>query len=166
MTANPGEPQTTAPDTPRRGRVPADTFSVRLLLSRHLAGLSIKEAAERAGLNDATWATWEAGRRPRDVVEVAQRVALACDVDFNWLLLGGQLDSPMGRPVNRAAKGRGVNTTWYAPPSAVPAGAAGRPTTSRPKGRADTTHPTGHSGGSRRPVRVNPVHPGEVINAA
>jgi transcriptional regulator with XRE-family HTH domain len=86
------------------GRRPADTFAVRLLLARHLNGMTISEAADASGLNDATWSTWEAGRRPRDLVDVCQRIAEGLDIDFNWLLLGGPLAGPRGVPTKRAGR--------------------------------------------------------------
>jgi transcriptional regulator with XRE-family HTH domain len=152
MTANPGEPQTTVPTTPQ-GRIPADTFSVRLLLSRHLSGLTIKEAADRSGINDATWATWEGGRRPRDLVDVCGRVAEALDIDFNWLLLGGPLLSARGRPTVRPPG----TTRRYERTLFGQAAASTRPTSSRPKVRTDQHRPIQPASPGRRAVRVNPV---------
>lgn len=133
-----------SPQTP--GRRPADTFAVRLLLARHLNGMTISDAAEASGLNDATWSTWEAGRRPRDQVEVCQRIADALDVDFNWLLLGGPLAGPRGMPTKRPP---GLNMRY---PSQ-----AARPRVTRPNGRAAEgqrpgapPHPE-----QRRPVRIS-----------
>ena len=48
---------------PRVGRIPADTFSNRLVLARRLAGMTIEEASEAAGLSKSSWANWENGRR-------------------------------------------------------------------------------------------------------
>lgn len=84
------------------GRRPSDTFAVRLLLVRHLNGLTISEAATAAGLNDATWSTWEAGRRPRDLLDVCARIAAAHDIDEHWLIFGGALAGPRGLPTKRA----------------------------------------------------------------
>jgi len=105
-TANPGEPQHTeaSPSTRPLGRIPADTFSNRLLLARKLAGLSQREAAAAAGVNYGSWSNWENGMRPLDLLDVAQRIASALDVDFNWLLLGGSLAGPRGVPTNRVAR--------------------------------------------------------------
>lgn len=100
-TENPGDPaRTEAPPTDRVGRIPADTFSNRLMLARALAGhVSVREAAEMTGLNRGAWDGWEHGRRPRDILDVCRRVADKLDVDFNWLLLGGPLAGPRGVPV-------------------------------------------------------------------
>lgn len=102
-TANPGDPTThveAAQNT--TGRIPADTFSVRLMLARALAGhISIREASDLTGLNREAWRDWEHGRRPRDIIDVCRRVADKLDVDFNWLLLGGSLMGPRGVPTDR-----------------------------------------------------------------
>ncbi len=107
MTAHPGDQDPASaidgeapPRTPSRRR-PADTFAVRLLLSRHLNEMTISQAAAAAGLNDATWATWESGRRPRDIIDVCTKIANALDIDFDWLLLGGPLAGPRGVPAKR-----------------------------------------------------------------
>lgn len=149
MTANIGEPQTTAPPAPQ-GRIPADTFSARLLLSRHLAGMTIKEAAERCGINDATWATWERGRRPQDKVEVCEAVAEALDINFTWLLIGGHLLGPRGRLTERAERTRATY-----PSGAVRADRdSARPGGGRPNGRADQHPVMLRAAGPRRAARV------------
>lgn len=128
-----------ADDASRQGRIPADTFAVRLLLSRHLAGLSIKDAAHASGLNDATWATWESGRRPRDLVDVCQRVARGLDIDFNWLLLGGPLAGPRGRET-QGLTNRPTSDTFWNPPSSVRSSSR-RPSAGRPNNRGDSSRP-------------------------
>lgn len=82
----------------REGRViaaiPADTFGVRLMLVRAHAGhITVKEAADRSGLNYGSWSNWERGKMPRDVVDVVDAVAEAFDIDRDWLLRGGPLTS-------------------------------------------------------------------------
>lgn len=128
------------------GRRPADTFAVRLLLTRHLNGMTISEAAQVSGLNDATWSTWEAGRRPRDLIDVCRRVADAMDVDFNWLLLGGPLAGPRGLPTERR---KPLPPTYRQVPR--------RPKDSRPNSRPATdrrpTQPPRPE--QRRPVRIS-----------
>jgi transcriptional regulator with XRE-family HTH domain len=85
-------------ETPQGG-IPSDTFAARLLLARHHAGrLSQREAAEKCGLNYASWSNWEEGRRPRDLLEVVQQIAEALDIDRTWLLFGGPLLPARGRP--------------------------------------------------------------------
>jgi transcriptional regulator with XRE-family HTH domain len=140
-TANPGDPAVQAEATHRRtGRIPADTFSIRLMLARALAGhLSIREASELTGLNRGAWQDWEHGRRPRDLIDVCRRVADKLDVDFNWLLLGGSLAGPRGVPTERPTR----DTHGYA-------AMAVRTMPGEPNDRPRTWHPqTG-----RRAVRV------------
>lgn len=102
MTANLGEPQTSAPPTQKRGRIPADTLSNRLMLARKLAGLTIEQAAAAADVKPSSWANWEAGRRPQRETDVLAMIADALDIDRNWLTYGGPLESPMGRPTKRS----------------------------------------------------------------
>lgn len=127
------------------GRRPADTFAVRLVLARHLNGMTISDAAQASGLNDATWSTWEAGRRPRDLLDVCRRIAEGLDIDFNWLLLGGPLAGPRGVPTKRAP---GTRTPYPA--------AAGRLRGTHPNGRAATDRgPQPQRPEPRRPVRIS-----------
>ena len=82
-------------------RVPEDTYANRLILARAHAGhLSQRAAAERCGLNDANWANWERGMRPRTMVEDAAAIAEGLNVDRDWLLHGGPLTAPV-RPSRR-----------------------------------------------------------------
>lgn len=91
MTASPGDDRESIPPH-RRGRIPPDTFANRLILSRALAEhISIREAAERTGLDRGAWQGWERGRTPRDVLHVAHCVAIGLDIDEEWLLRGGAL---------------------------------------------------------------------------
>lgn len=91
-------------DSQAAGDIPADTFAARLVLSRHHAGrLSQREAAERCGLNYASWSNWEDGMKPRDKVEVAQAIADGLGMNFDWLLFGGDLLPARGRPVKRTS---------------------------------------------------------------
>lgn len=161
MTANPGEPRTSAPPTPR-GRIPADTLSNRLVLSRRLAGMTIDEAAAAAGVTSSSWANWEAGRRPQRETDVIGAIADALDIDFNWLLLGGPLAGARGRPAKRS-----VGDTDYYPssPFGQPAKAA-RPGGSRPKVRGDQQRPMSPASPGRRAARVNPVSGTDARHAA
>jgi transcriptional regulator with XRE-family HTH domain len=85
-----------------RGDVPADTFAVRLLLTRHHAGhLSIREAADLCGIGRGAWTNWERGARPADILEVCEIIADKLNMDRQWLLFGGALLSARGRPVKR-----------------------------------------------------------------
>jgi hypothetical protein len=141
------ETATPAPLAGRRGRVPADTFSNRLILARAMAGhISIREACELTGLNRGSWQGWERGLRPRDILDAAQRIAASLDVDEHWLLFGGPLAGPRGMP----SDGQETLRRRY---SAV----AARPTDSRPKGRPDGgQRPQAPSRPEqRRPVRLS-----------
>lgn len=121
MTANSvGAPEQPRPYPDGPGDVPADTFSVRLLLARHHAGrLSIEQAAKRCGLNAGNWVRWEDGASPRDKVEVAQAVAAGLDINFNWLLLGGPLLPALGRLTKRR---RDVTNRYQFSPSCTGGG--------------------------------------------
>lgn len=91
-----------AAQTRTGGAIPADTLAIRLLLARHFAGqLSQREAAERCGLNYGSWANWEAGRRPRDVLDVVAQVSVGLGVDHDWLLWGGPLTPSRGASAKR-----------------------------------------------------------------
>lgn len=171
-----GDTAKIAPDAEvQRGRIPADTFSIRLMLSRVLAGhLSIREACERTGLNRGNWQEWERGRRPHDQVEVSRVIAEGLDVDFTWLLLGGPLEGPRGRRVRPSAERSTPTILGYSPTAGRPimgsdehAGGGYSPAPNRP--RPSTTRPTttrknvrpdrrpsnqGESDRTRRPVRV------------
>lgn len=145
MTA-PEERETANAAARRVGRVPADTFSNRLLLARAMAGhISIREAALMTGLNRGSWEGWERGRRPRDILDAAQRIASVLDVDEHWLLFGGPLAGPRGVPTKRPP---GINGR-YQP-------TAGRPRDGRPNGRpgADRS-PQPQRPEQRRPHRIS-----------
>lgn len=125
----------------RHGRIPADTFAVRLMLARALAGhLSIREAAEVCGFGRGAWTNWERGARPLDIVDVCGRIAEGLDVDFNWLLLGGPLAGPRGVPTKRPSGDNGCY-----PATSV------RPTDNRPNGRPRPSYP---NPSTRRAARV------------
>jgi hypothetical protein len=108
--ANPGdtgnEANANAPNEPAPGRRPSDTFSNRLVLAIRLTGLTIREFAEAAGLDDGSVSNWTRGMRPRDMVGVCQAISDAHDIEFNWLLLGGPLLPARGRPVKRTGQSR------------------------------------------------------------
>ena len=147
-----GDPHAVAQRQPAApaGRRPADTFAARLVLARHLNGLNLKQAAELTGINDGTWATWEAGRRPRDILDICRRIANALEIDHDWLLFGGPLAGPRGVPTKRTgsdnvAKGRvAVRPTDSRPRDTRP---PGRPPQVPPMPSIDPTQ--------RRPVRIN-----------
>lgn len=151
MTAHTGDQGATAKTNKRPagrtvGRRPSDTFAVRLLLVRHLQGLSIKQAAEETGLNDATWATWEGGRKPRDVLDICRRIAEQWDIDLDWLVFGGPLAGSRGMPTKRSD----TDTGRYGDRPV-------RPTDNRPSGRPKTDRPASpnETPSERRAVRIN-----------
>jgi len=76
-------------------RIPADTFGHRLILSRAERGLTIEQAGAKCGLSSQSWGGWERGRIPRDMVDVADSIADALDIDRDWLLHGGPLTAPV-----------------------------------------------------------------------
>jgi transcriptional regulator with XRE-family HTH domain len=148
MTANPGDPDLASTEVPARtGRIPADTFSNRLLLARKLAGLTIREAAAQTGLNYGSWSNWENGKRPLDILDICQKIASQLDIDFDWLLLGGPLAGARGMPVRKARDATG----WYRALTERPG--TERPTDNRPVGRPQTGSP---SSGPRRAARLHP----------
>jgi transcriptional regulator with XRE-family HTH domain len=161
MTANPGEPQTSAPPTPR-GRIPSDTLSNRLVLARRLAGMTIDQAAAAAGVKSSSWANWEAGRRPQRETDVIGAIADALDIDFNWLLLGGPLLGPRGKPTERPG---GTTRRYYPSPLVQPAPTV-RPGKTGPKTRRDPQRPISPVAPGRRAVRVNPVSVTDSLHAA
>ena len=156
MTANPGDArdQREDPPTQRRRPIPADTLAVRLTIARMHAGhLSIKEAAERCGLNYGSWSNWEQGARPRDLLAVAEAVSEGLDIDHDWILFGGPLAGPRGMPVERRSRqteGPGPISMCYPP-------APTRPTDTRPNGRPSPGQRPGvpPRPDQRRPVRIS-----------
>jgi hypothetical protein len=106
MTANPGGERDQHGGTPtqRQRPIPADTLAVRLAIARMHAGhLTIREAADKCGLNYGSWSNWEQGARPRDLLGVVHAVSEGLDVDHDWILFGGPLAGPRGMPTRRSA---------------------------------------------------------------
>lgn len=153
MTANPGEPrdQHASPPPQRQRPIPADTWSVRLAISRMHAGhLTIREAAERCGLNYASWSNWEQGSKPRDLLGVVHSISEGLDVDHDWLLFGGPLTGPRGVPTRRSSS----PTREYL---RVPI----RPKDNRPTGRSTAAVGAGAAGvpSGTHPSRPEPRRP-------
>lgn len=107
------------------GRIPIDTFAARLILARHDAGqLSQRDAAERCGLNYASWSNWEGGMRPRDLIDVVEQIATGLGIDRDWLLFGGSLAKPgprVGRRIRPIRRGGDFNVTLSHPVRSAPA---------------------------------------------
>lgn len=139
MTASTGETTGQVEQTPRRG-IPADTYAHRLMLARaHAGNLSIREAAERAGLNYASWANWEQGTRSRTLVEDVQAISEALGVDRDWLMYGGPLTRVPPTQRDRHGRRRRDSTNRvYAslPDQGKPFGQVRPPTWSSRSGRA------------------------------
>lgn len=70
---------------------PADTFGNRLTLVRREKGLTVEQAARRAGVPHPTWSTWEHGSLPRNMALVVAKIAAGLEVDREWLMFGGPL---------------------------------------------------------------------------
>lgn len=163
MTANIGEPRTSASPT-RRGRIPADTLSNRLMLARKLAGLTIEQSAQAAGVTPSSWANWEAGRRPQRETDVLGMIADALDIDLEWLTYGGPLTPARGRPTGRAESdtvrypafdpASGLGYAPYPISTDRPMAPAGHHPNVRPKGREDRTRPMSPSPTGRRAALV------------
>jgi len=109
--------------------------------------MTIDQAAEAAGVKPSSWANWEAGRRPQRETDVIGAIADALDIDFNWLLFGGQLLSARGRPTNRP----NPVTGWYPNLTDQSRVDSARSSNHRPKGRTD---PRGPSNTPRRAALV------------
>lgn len=162
MTANPEEPRDLHADSPtqRRRPIPADTLMVRLAIARMHAGhLTIREAADRCGLNYASWSNWEQGSRPRDLLGVTHAISEGLDIDHDWLLFGGRLAGARGMPTIRATE---VNKGY--PPIGQTADGDNRgypnvnlrPLDTRPSGRPGTHKDRPTTGPvPRRPVRIS-----------
>jgi len=136
----------------QRGRIPADTLPNRLMLARAMAGhLSIREAAELCGYGRGAWTNWERGARPLDVIEVVTAIAEKLDCDKEWLLFGGPLTPPRGRPTKRT----GLDTDEYVRGAVQPMRASSvRPSDTRPKVRSDSRGSTSSATIGRRAVPV------------
>jgi transcriptional regulator with XRE-family HTH domain len=148
-----------------RGRVPADTLSNRLVLARKLAGLTIDQAADAAGVKSSSLANWEQGMRPQRETDIVAAIAEAYDVDYHWLLFGGPLTPARGKPTKRVA-GRaersGAETATLLGLGEPPTSGsekyphqAGRPGDNRPKVRVESLRSMATTGPGRRaaPIR-------------
>lgn len=161
-TTGPGEgaERELAPPDERPGDIPADTFSNRLILARvHAGWLTVKEAAERCSLNYGSWSNWERGARPRDLLDVAQKIADGLRIDYEWLLFGGPLLGARGRPAKRP----GEDTVRYRNTPGVPTRRPVRPLEARLIARVHPEASILTSVPGRRATRVNPVQPAEAI---
>ena len=65
---------------------PRNDFAERLAIVRIRRGWNVKEAALACGLSPSTWAAWEAGRKPPDMLDVAHKIADHSGCSLMWLL--------------------------------------------------------------------------------
>jgi transcriptional regulator with XRE-family HTH domain len=117
------------------GWIPIDTFAVRVNLARIHLGLTVKEAAERCGLNYGSWSKWERGSMPRNLLEIVDKISLGLGVNREWLLVGGPLAGAEANRARWAGLDRNVRSTAYVR-SLRPALAG-----THPRGRQDPTRP-------------------------
>lgn len=87
-----------------RGRVPADTFPVRLAIVRAEMGWNYDQAARATGIGSETWRLWEKRKRHCTTLEQTCRtIEAATGFSYEWLMVGGALDAsptdPNGAPV-------------------------------------------------------------------
>lgn len=69
--------------------IPKDTFADRLAAIRRQKKLTQLEAARACALDDGSWSNWERGGNPRNMADVVERIAMALNVDRDWLMWGG-----------------------------------------------------------------------------
>lgn len=79
---------------------PSDTLANRLRLVRGELGLSQREAADRAGITARVWQNAEDGRTIRSERAVLAAIALAFNLDREWLAWGGALNGNGPHPGN------------------------------------------------------------------
>lgn len=76
-----------------KGRIPKDTFALRVWIVRQECGLSQREAAEKCGLTFGEWQGIESGRDVRSMHVKVSKIADALGYDRDWLMWGGPLVS-------------------------------------------------------------------------
>lgn len=88
-------PQTvTLPEAPWVPPEPPDTLATRLVKLRGALKMSQHDAAVLCGLKPSTWATWENGARPQNLIDVVQAIVAATGVSRDWLLFGETAGQP------------------------------------------------------------------------
>jgi transcriptional regulator with XRE-family HTH domain len=107
------------------GTVPTWTFADRIRKARREMRLSQTAFAERLGVGEKAYASWEAGAsRPGKPVEIAERLEQATGWDRAWFL--GWLDTPSTppdpTPEDRSASHRA--TRWLIPTPRLTSGYA------------------------------------------
>lgn len=90
------------------GRVPEDTFPIRLAIVRAAMGWNYDQAARATGVNSETWRLWEKGRRHCTTLDsTCRQIAGVTGLSYEWLMIGGTLAAPpppndtqISRPTN------------------------------------------------------------------
>ena len=93
---------TPVPRTTRGWTADDSTFGARLALVRQrMQWGNVKEAALACGVPTESWRTWERDNRsPRNIVQIARRIAERTGCDYLWLLLGqnAEIDAVVNGP--------------------------------------------------------------------
>lgn len=72
-------------------RIPQDSLPLRLVMLRHEAHISQRQAAFRCGITPRVWQGMEEGRATANLLDVLQTIADEFDYDRDWLAYGGEL---------------------------------------------------------------------------
>lgn len=79
----------------RDGRVPGDTFAVRLAIVRAEMGWNYVQAGKATGIGPETWRLWEKRERHCTTMEATCRlIAAKTGFSYEWLMVGGSLATP------------------------------------------------------------------------
>ncbi len=89
-------PMTTVVQMPvRSGRVPEDSFPIRLAIVRAEMGWNYAAAEKATGIGGETWRLWEKRKRHCTTLDVTcRRIAAVTGFSYEWLMVGGQLAPP------------------------------------------------------------------------
>ena len=68
--------------------IPTETFGTRLVMVRRHLGWGQSEAAEKCGLDQRSWSTWERGASPRNAAQIVAKIAATTGADRDWLMWG------------------------------------------------------------------------------
>ncbi len=77
--------------TTAMNRRPTDTLPLRLVMLRHEASVSQREAAFRCGITPRVWQGMEEGRSTAKLLDILKRIADEFGYDRDWLAYGGPL---------------------------------------------------------------------------
>ena len=97
----------------RGGRIPADSFRIRLAIVRTEMGWNYDQAEAATGIGSESWRQWEKGlRHCTDVIGASRKIAEATSFDQTWLALGGPLsrEEEIPRPARPKRSVTGSNT--------------------------------------------------------